>query len=91
MGKILTLHVKHGKCSHQVCVGEEAKLSEVMHSIEQLTDVPARNQKLICQGKVLDANSIVQALKLKDGSKLMLMTAGGQTQVSTSRPLTIYM
>ena len=78
---MLTLHVKQGKCVHQVTVKQDAKMSEVMQTIEQVTEVPVRQRKLICQGKVLDSNSTVEALNLKQGSKLMLVTAGGQTQV----------
>ena len=78
---MLNLHVKHGKCTHQVSVKQGTRILEVMQTIEQLTEVPLRQQKLICQGKVLGSNSTVESLNLKEGSKLMLMTAGGQTQV----------
>lgn len=77
----LTLHVKHGKCTHQVTVKQDTRMLEVLQIIEQLTEVPVRQQKLICQGKVLDSNSTVEGSNLKQGSKLMLMAAGGQTQV----------
>lgn len=79
---MLTLHVKHGKSSHPVTVKQDTRMSEVMQIVEQLTEVPTRQQKLICQGKVLDSNSTIESLNLRQGSKLMLMTAGGQTQVS---------
>ena len=79
--KMLTLHVKHGKSSHPVTVKQDTRMSEVMQIVEQLTEVPTRQQKLICQGKVLDSNSTIESLNLRQGSKLMLMTAGGQTQV----------
>lgn len=78
---MLTLHVKHGKSSHPVTVKQDTRMSEVMQILEQLTEVPTRQQKLICQGKGLDLNSTVESLNLRQGSKLMLMTAGGQTQV----------
>ena len=78
---MLTLHVKHGKCLHQVVVKQDTRMAEVLQIIEQLTEVPVRQQKLICQGKLLDSNSTVEDSNLKHGSKLMLMTAGGQTQV----------
>lgn len=77
----LTLQVKHAKSTHQVTVENDAKMLEVMLILEQVTDVPIRQQKLICQGKVLDSNSTVEGLNLKHGSRVMLMTAGGQTQV----------
>lgn len=77
----LTLQVKHGKSTHQVSVEQDAKVLEVMQLIEQVTEVPIRQQKLICQGKVLDSSSTVKGSNLKTGSRLMLMTAGGQTQV----------
>ncbi|KAL3143090.1 hypothetical protein ABBQ38_003364 [Trebouxia sp. C0009 RCD-2024] len=76
----LTLQVKHGKSTHQVSVEQDAKVLEVMQLIEQVTEVPIRQQKLICQGKVLDSSSTVKGSNLKTGSRLMLMTAGGQTQ-----------
>lgn len=78
---MLTLHVKHGKCTHQVTVKLDTRMLEVMQITEQLTQVPVQQQKLICQGKILDSNSTVEDLNLKQGSKLMLMTTGGQTQV----------
>lgn len=84
---MLTLHVKHGRCTHQVTVKQDTKMLEVLQIVEQLTEVPVRQQKLICQGKVLDFNSTVEGVNLKQGSKLMLMTAGGQTQVTQIRLL----
>ena len=78
---MLTLHVKHGKTAHQVQVKRDARMLAVMQTIEHLTEVPIRQQKLICQGKVVDSNSTVEGSNLKQGSKVMLMTAGGQTQV----------
>ena len=77
----LSLHVKHGKSTHNETVEQDAKVLELMQLIEQITEVPIRQQKLICQGKVLDSSSTVGGSHLKNGSRLMLMTAGGQTQV----------
>ena len=76
-----TLQLKHGTSTYTVPVEDNARLSEAMQTIEQLTNVPFTQQKLICRGKVLDPRCTVKASKLKDGSKVMLMTSGGQTQV----------
>jgi hypothetical protein len=79
---VLTLYVKHGPSTHQLTETEDAGVSKLMQDIEELTGVPARHQKLICQGKVLDTAATLKALKVKNGSKLMLMTSGSQTQVA---------
>lgn len=77
----LTLQVRYGKSTHHVSVEQNAKVLEVMQLVEQVTEVPIRQQKLICQGKVLDSSSTVEGSNLTNGSRLMLITAGGQTQV----------
>ena len=79
---VLTLSVKHGQATYQLTETEDAGVSMLMQKIEELTGVPVRQQKLICQGKVLDAAATLKALKVKSGSKLMLMTSGSQTQVT---------
>ncbi|KAL0038769.1 hypothetical protein WJX79_007174 [Trebouxia sp. C0005] len=77
---VLMLSVKHGQSTYQLTKSEDAGLSVLMQDIEELTGVPVRYQKLICQGKVLDTAATLKALKVKNGSKLMLMTSGSQTQ-----------
>lgn len=79
-----TLQLKHGTFNYPVPLEDDAKLSEAMQTIEKLTNVPVSQQKLICQGKILNPRCTVKASKLKDGSKVMLMTSGGQTQVLAS-------
>ena len=79
---VLTLSVKHGQSTYQLTETEDAGVSVLMQHIEELTGVPVRCQKLICQGKVLDTAATLKALKVKNGSKLMLMTSGSQTQVT---------
>lgn len=79
---VLTLSVKHGQSTYQLKKTEDAGVSTLMQDIEELTGVPVRHQKLICQGKVLDTAATLKALKVKNGSKLMLMTSGSQTQVT---------
>lgn len=78
---MLTLLVKHGKSTHQVVLDEDDTVSTLMHSVEVLSGVPIRHQKLICHGKVLNAPDTLKASKVKAGSKLLLMTSGSQTQV----------
>ncbi len=86
----LTLSIKYGKSTHQIEFAEDAGVLAVMQDVEKLTGVPVRHQKLISQGKVLDAASTLKASKVKGGSKLMLMASGSQTQVlqttTTSHP-----
>ena len=79
---VLTLSVKHGQSTYQLTETEDAGVSVLMQHIEELTGVPVRCQKLICQGRVLDTAATLKALKVKNGSKLMLMTSGSQTQVT---------
>ena len=79
---VLTLSVKHGQSIYQVTETEDAGVSMLMQHIEELTGVPVRCQKLICQGKVLDTAATLKALKVKNGSKLMLISSGSQTQVT---------
>ena len=79
---VLTLSVKHGQSTYQLTETEDAGVSMLMQKIEELTGVPVRHQKLICHGKVLDTAATLKALKVKNGSKLMLMTSGSQTQVT---------
>ena len=78
---MLTLLVKHGKSIHHVVLDEDDTVSTLMHSVEVLSGVPIRHQKLICHGKVLNAPDTLKASKVKAGSKLLLMTSGSQTQV----------
>lgn len=77
---MLTLLVKHGKSIHHVVLDEDDTVSTLMHSVEVLSGVPIRHQKLICHGKVLNAPDTLKASKVKAGSKLLLMTSGSQTQ-----------
>ncbi|DBB00038.1 TPA: hypothetical protein ACH3X1_013897 [Trebouxia sp. C0004] len=77
---VLTLSFKHGQSTYQLTEIEDAGVSMLMQDIEELTGVPVRHQKLICQGKVLDPAATLKALKVKNGSKLMLMTSRSQTQ-----------
>ena len=76
-----SVSVKHGKSVCQLTVDEDTKIVTLMGDVEKLISVPVQQQKLIFQGKVLDPSSSVKNAKLKDGSKLMLMASGGQTQV----------
>ena len=78
----LKLTVKHGKSTYEVTVDDSDLVSGVMQRIEQLTGVPMREQKLVCQGKVLPPTSSLQASKVKSGAKLMLLAGGSQTQVA---------
>lgn len=79
---VLTLSVKHDQSIYQLTETEDAGVSMLMQHIEELTGVPVRCQKLICQGKVLDTAATLKALKVKNRSKLMLMSSGSQTQVT---------
>lgn len=75
------LYVKHGKSTHDITADSSTLVSDVMQQIQQVTGVLTRDQKLVCQGKVLLPNSTLEALKVKTGSKLMLLAGGSQTQV----------
>ncbi|KAK9807010.1 hypothetical protein WJX72_010701 [[Myrmecia] bisecta] len=77
----MKLVVKHGKETCELDCGAEAKVEDVMAQLETLTGVITRKQKLIFQGKVLLPSQTLEAAKLKEGSKLMLMAGTGvQTQ-----------
>lgn len=78
----LKLTVKHGKSTYEVMVDDSDLVSGVLQRIEHLTGIPTREQKLVCQGKVLPPTSSLQASKVKSGAKLMLLAGGSQTQVA---------
>lgn len=78
------LSIKHGKSTHEVTADSSTFVSDIMQQIEQMTGVLARDQKLVCQGKVLNPKSSIEESKLKSGSKLMLLAGGSQTQVAAN-------
>lgn len=80
----MKLHVTHGRTVHELVVEPSTTLQNVRAQLQDLTGALARTQKLICKGRVLDSGDLtVEAIKLKDGAKLMLLCGapGTQTQV----------
>lgn len=78
---VLKLSVKHGKDTYEISAEQSSLVADIMQQIEQLTEVFVKEQKLVCQGKVLNPSSSLEASKIKSGAKLMLLAGGGQTKV----------
>ena len=80
----MKLHVTHGRTVHELVVEPGTTLQDVRAQLQDLTGALARTQKLICRGRVLESGEhTVEAAKLRDGAKLMLLCGapGTQTQV----------
>ena len=77
----LKLTIKHGKASYDISADGSSLVSDLMQQIERLTGVLIREQKLVCQGKVLNSAASLEASKVRSGAKLMLLAGGSQTQV----------
>lgn len=77
----LKLTIKHGKASYDISADGSSLVSDLMQQIEGLTGVLIREQKLVCQGKVLSSAVSLEASKVRSGAKLMLLAGGSQTQV----------
>ncbi len=50
-------------------------VDDLIQKVEDASGVFARHQRLIFKGKVLERGSTMDELKLKDGSKVMLMAS----------------
>ena len=65
-----------GTEKHSVEVAESSTLLELMSVVEEKTGVPVEGQKLILSGKSLtslDREKLLQDLRFKDGSKVMVL------------------
>jgi len=85
---VLTLYVKHGPSTHQLTETEDAGVSKLMQDIEELTGVPARHQKLICQGKVLDTAATLKEWIKADVDDLRKPDTGSTSTVKCVNPHT---
>ena len=77
----MKLHVTHGRTVHELVVEPSTTLQDVRAQLQDLTGALPRTQKLICKGRVLESGDLtVEAAKLKDGAKLMLLCGAPGTQ-----------
>ena len=73
--------VQHAKETFTFDAGEGMKVAALSSYLEEATGVIARHQKLIFKGRVLAPDSLLTECKLTDGSKVMLLSTTGITQV----------
>eukprot|EP00192_Tetraselmis_astigmatica_P014641 CAMPEP_0117687452 /NCGR_PEP_ID=MMETSP0804-20121206/23148_1 /TAXON_ID=1074897 /ORGANISM="Tetraselmis astigmatica, Strain CCMP880" /LENGTH=178 /DNA_ID=CAMNT_0005499527 /DNA_START=57 /DNA_END=589 /DNA_ORIENTATION=- len=76
-----TVKLQFGKETVNILAEPETKLKVFQASVENVTGVFVRNQKIIFKGKVLEGEgSTLADLKLRDGAKVMLMSSSGRLQ-----------
>ena len=83
----MRLILKYGAQSHELELGEDASLGDLVQAAERVTDVFQREQKILCKGRVIvdpsatiRSSSSLKSLGCVDGSKLMLWAAGPQAR-----------
>ena len=66
-----------GRNKHHISICARSTLAELMEKVEELTEIPASGQKLICQAKTLTANdphkTTLATCNLINGSKVMVL------------------
>lgn len=79
----MRVHVKHGPTSHAFDLEDPTTLGALRQSIEDAVGVFARQQKLLCRGKVAaDAgagkdSTLLADIGIADGARVMLLSVGG--------------
>lgn len=83
----MRLFLKYGAQSHELELGEDASLGDLVQAAERVTEVFQREQKILCKGRVIvdpsatiSSSSSLRSLGCVDGSKLMLWAAGPQAR-----------
>ncbi|CAI7747871.1 unnamed protein product [Closterium sp. NIES-54] len=76
----LRLVVKHGQQTHQLMMSPGCIVKELMETLEGLTNVHSRGQKLIYKGKILTPDMSFEEAKITNNAKIMLMATAGVHQ-----------
>lgn len=95
MGDFVKLILSHQSARHEILVDADKEIIHLMEKLEEITEIPTENMKVIANGKTISAqpNISITAAGLKSGNKLMLLgkkvNSAEETFLSSLKPIRI--